>query len=258
MTKDPNVLVAENPVKQAKLAASLFIRYARSTLLGKDHFDMVLPGGRTPAPFFRCLALEYADAIDWSHVRFFWSDERDVPPEDPDSNFRLANETLLKPLAIQADNIFRIPVGDKTKGAASAADEYERTLRSLFGSTPAFDYVLLGIGEDGHTASLFPDARQDWVTAEHEGHWVAAPWVPHLGARRITLLPRVLSEGIRVCFLVSGASKAAILRELLRFDADARGHGRIPYPAQLIRSNSGKPFWLLDLAAASRLTVHAA
>lgn len=254
-----DLLVANGPSDEAELAASLLIAFARGVLLRKEHFDLVLTGGSTPIPLYSRLAAQHKRAIEWNRVRFFWGDERDVPPDHLDSNFRSANKTLLRPLGIRSENVFRIPAGGKS--AVEAAAEYEATLKNLFSGIPDFDYVLLGIGEDGHIASLFPDARESWESAEREGRWVAASWVPHLAAQRITLLPSLLNHGLKVCILASGTRKSNIIREFFGreflgrevFGSDPAAEHR--YPAQLIHSRYGKPLWLLDREAASGLEI---
>src|SRR6185312_6784232 len=160
-------------------------------------FDFVLSGGKTPRGLYENLASSHRTSIDWSRVRFFWGDERCVPPDHPESNFKLAHGTLLQPLGISEEQIFRFHT--ELSPPAHAALDYERQLRKLYG-TPRFDFALQGLGEDGHTASLFPDAWNDWSESERNGHWVAAPWVPHLKEFRLTLLPRVLSLSRKVVF----------------------------------------------------------
>jgi len=180
---------------------------------------------------------------------FFWGDERHVPPTDPDSNFRMADEAMLSKIAVPAGNIFRIPA--ENPDAEAAAQFYEQTLRKFFelepGQFPTFDLILLGLGPDGHTASLFPG-----TAALHEkSHLVVANWVEKLKTHRISLTLPVLNAARCVTFLVSGTDKAAVLRTVLEEDAPAE-----QYPAKLVKPSKGKLIWLVDRAAASALSTH--
>jgi 6-phosphogluconolactonase len=179
-------------------------------------------------------------------VHFFWGDERHVPPDDPQSNYRMTREAMLSKLPIPAENVHRI-LAEKSDAAEAAAD-YEQTLRDDFhlspGELPRFDLVLLGLGPEGHTASLFPGNS----VPKDASRLVAAPWVEKLNSFRITLTPAVINHASCVAFLVGGADKAEIVAEIIRG----------PYrpdelPAQCVRPELTSVVWLLDRAAASKL-----
>ncbi len=231
----------------AEAAAQHIVAQARAAIAERQRFTIVLSGGSTPQPVYARLAQGgLADSIDWACVHVFWSDERCVPPDHPDSNYRMASEAWLKHVPIPPDNIRRMK-GEMAPAAAAA--EYEGLLRAFFAASakegkplaPRFDLVLLGMGEDGHTASLFPGAE----ALRETRHWVAAYKVPALDAWRITLTPVVINAASQVTFLVAGAEKARRLQEVL--------YG--PYhperlPAQIIRPPRGRLLWLVDEAAA--------
>jgi len=181
---------------------------------------------------------------------FFWVDERHVPPDDPDSNYRMAKEALLSKVPIPPGNIFPIPA--ESQDAVAAADAYEQTVRKFFalppGEFPRFDLILLGMGPDGHTASLFPET----AALQEKSRLVVANWVEKLKTSRITLTLPVLNAARCVAFLVSGADKAAVLHEVLEGSAPAE-----KYPSKLVQPTNGKLIWFLDRAAASQLSTAA-
>ena len=187
---------------------------------------------------------EYRKHLPWQRMHFFWSDERPVGPGDSESNYRMANEAMLSRVAIPEGNVHRI-LGEKSS-AQDAADAYESELRSFFGlannELPRLDLVLLGMGADGHAASIFPGSE---VLQERE-RLVAAPWVEKLHTYRITMTLPVLNNATTVLFLVSGDDKAARLNEVINGEPGK-------FPAQAINPNSGSLTWLLDEAAASKL-----
>jgi 6-phosphogluconolactonase len=227
----------------ARAAADLFVARAGDAIAARGRFAVALAGGSTPRLTYERLATaEYAAHVDWERVDVFWGDERCVPPDDPASNYRLARETLFAQAPIPAENIHRI------RGEAApevAADEYEELLRDYFRQRDArFDLAFLGLGEDGHTASLFPGAP-----ALREGQrWVLAQHVEELRQWRVTLTPAALNAAACVAFLVSGAGKAERLRQIL-----AGPHQPKALPAQLIRPVHGEVRWLVDAEAAARL-----
>jgi 6-phosphogluconolactonase len=201
----------------------------------------VLAGGSTPETMYGILARDYIDQIDWSKVYVFFGDERSVPPHHEDSNLKMASEVLLDHVPVA--NVHRI------RGELwpeEAAEAYEEELGTFFQTedVPRFDLILLGIGADGHTASLFP-----WTTAlEVHDRWVVANPVPRLNTTRITLTVPVINAARAVIFLVAGEDKAEALKETLEGDADPR-----VYPAKLIQPPGG-PEWMLDQSAASLLS----
>ncbi len=203
-------------------------------------FTIALAGGTTPAAFYRLLSRAYRDRIPWESVWVFFGDERFVPPDHPDSNYRLVRETLLDHLPIPGANVHPMPtVGLDPE---TAARRYEALLLSRFAGPPALDWVLLGVGEDGHTASLFPGFEpppEAWVAAVFD-----APKPP---LRRLTLTYRTFGCAARVAFLVTGPAKAAIVSEI--FTRQDRA-----LPAQRIRPQE-RLDWYLDRAAAQRLSL---
>jgi 6-phosphogluconolactonase len=181
---------------------------------------------------------------------FFWSDERHVPPDDPESNYRMAKESLLSKVPIPAANVFR--VAGENPDAVSAAAEYEQTLRKFFASgpreVPRFDLILLGLGPDGHTASLFPET----TALAEKSRLVVANRVEKLKTTRITFTLPLLNAARSIAFLVSGTDKAGILKEILEGNAPGE-----KYPSKLVRPNDGDVIWFVDRAAASELSAAA-
>ena len=237
--------VFDDGAELARAAADEIGRRAEESLRARGRFSVALSGGSTPRRLFALLAdpaEPYRDRIDWRAVHLFWSDERHVPPDHPESNFRMARETLLDRMAIPAENIHRIR--GEEPDAARAAALYEEELRAFFRGAPRFDLVLLGLGADAHTASLFPGTS---AVRERE-RWVAAPWIEKLGAFRITLTPAVFERAAAVIFLVPGEEKAAALRAVLAGD-----HDPDRWPAQAVHPRDGEILWLVDRRAASGL-----
>jgi ribose 5-phosphate isomerase A len=195
-------------------------------------------GGSTPRAAYQLIAsAEFSPRIDWSRVHALWGDERCVPPPDPQSNYRMVKEALLDRVPIPAGNIHRIRGEEPPE---SAAADYESSLRQLIGPTGHLDLVLLGLGMDGHTASLFPGQA-----AVHEKvHWVVAEAIAALGAWRITLTPVVINAAREITFVVSGAEKAAILEQVLRGNSNPA-----VLPAISIVPGAGQVVWLVDRAA---------
>ncbi|MBI5929798.1 MAG: 6-phosphogluconolactonase [Chloroflexi bacterium] len=224
-------------------AAELFIALSKPAIAEQGRFTVALSGGSTPKALFNLLAHEpYASQIEWSHVHIFWGDERCVPPDHPDSNYRMARETLLQYVPLLPENIHPMH-GDIDPAQASA--EYEQQLRIFFGnSLPEFDLILLGMGDDGHTASLFPG-----TAAVHEqNRWVIGHFVEKLDTWRLTLTPPALNAATNVAFLVAGQAKAERLHEVLKglYQPDV-------LPAQIIQPTAGHLFWMVDEEAASLL-----
>jgi len=237
----------------ARAAAEEFTRRAGEAIDARERCAVALSGGSTPRRLFALLAdpaQPLRDRIEWRSIHFFWGDERHVPPDHPESNFRMAREALLDAVPVPAQNIHRIR--GEEPDAARAAALYEDELRGFFSGAPRFDLVLLGLGADAHTASLFPGTE---AVRERE-RWVVAPWVEKLRTFRITLTPAVLNRAAAVIFLVEGEEKAAALRAVLEGEQEGkREGGRDPdrWPAQVIRPESGEVLWLVDGAAARGL-----
>jgi 6-phosphogluconolactonase len=249
----PAVHVVPDPAALAQAGAQLFVEVVARAIDRAGRATVALAGGSTPRALHGRLAEDptLRDRVDWARLHLFWGDERHVPPDHADSNYRMARETLLDHVPIPAGNVHRVPAEEPD--AAVAAERYERELRAFFasgpgpaGGWPRLDLVLLGMGADGHTASLFPG-----TSAVHEAHrLVVAPWVEKLGAFRITLTPPVLSHAARVAILVAGDDKAATVREVLEGPVQPDRH-----PVQVVTPVDGELTWLLDRAAAARRTV---
>jgi 6-phosphogluconolactonase len=236
------VLVFSSVEALHETAAGFFVDAAVDAIRQRGAFVVALSGGTTPRSVYALLARDdrWRLRVRWDQVHFFWGDERHVPPDHPDSNFRMAREAMLDRLPVDPGKIWRIK--GEYPDAARAADEYERDLRRLFAAgLPRFDLVLLGMGPDGHTASLFPGTQ-----ALHEQHRLAvANRVLELGTVRITLTLPVLNEAAEVLFLVHGADKAVALEAVLE------GPPRpLEFPAQSIKPRQGRVRWLVDPAAA--------
>ncbi len=231
-------------------AAEEVLRAATVAVAQRGRFSIALAGGSTPRNLYTLIAANASADLPWDQMFFFWGDERHVPPDDPESNYRMANETLLSKVPIPPANIFRVPAEDKD--ASAAADAYEQTVRKFFavapGEFPRFDLILLGMGPDGHTASLFPET----AALQEKSRLVVANWVEKLKTHRITLTLPVLNAARCVAFLVSGTEKAAVLHEVLE--------GSVPdekYPSRLVKPSEGKLIWFVDRAAASELSAAA-
>jgi 6-phosphogluconolactonase len=229
----------------AKGAAEFVLATGKAGQAHGGLFSLALSGGNTPKAAFRALA-DHADeaGLDWERVRVFWGDERCVPPNDPESNYRMARETLLDRLPVSDDHIFRMACeADPEQGARN----YEATLRVQFGATslPRFDLILLGLGPDGHTASLFPGT----AALDARGRWVLANYVEKMEAWRMTLSLEVINAAAVVAFVVEGEGKADILRRVLNDPLSDP-----PLPAQMIRPSDGEVHWFIDDKAAAKLS----
>ncbi len=235
-------------------AAELWVATAVTAVGASGRFVVALSGGSTPQRLYRLLATDpYASRVDWSRVDVFWGDERCVAPDDPASNYRMARETLLARVPIPAGNVHRIHGEDEPAAAATA---YERELREIFATADGpprlvpgsrFDLVLLGMGADGHTASLFPG-----TTALREpARWVRAVSAAEGSTVRVTLTPAVINAAAEVVFLISGRAKAATLRRVREgpYQPDV-------LPAQIIAPRAGRLRWLADADAAADLATH--
>ncbi len=234
-----SVHIFENPEELAEAAAKDFSERAGEAISARDRFTAVLAGGSTPKATYEVLAKEYADEIEWSKIHVFIGDERTVPPDHEDSNFRMASEALLD----------HVPVGSvhRMRGELDpedAAKEYEEGLRRFFGGPPVFDLVHLGIGEDGHTASLFPRTE----ALEARDRLVVSNVVEKLDTVRLTLTKEVINEARAVVFLVAGEGKATALAEILEGEGDP-----LDFPSKMIRPGGGEPVWMVDANAADSL-----
>ena len=222
-----------DPKELALGAAEYFVAQMPETV--------ALSGGSTPKLMFQILAEQFRDQVEWSRMHFFWSDERHVPPDDPESNYRMANEALLTHVPVSADKIHRIR--GENADAGDAAREYEQTIVKVTGeSLPRLDLIFLGLGTDGHTASIFPGSE----VLHETKRLVVAPYVEKFKSYRITMTLPLLNNGAAIVFLVSGAEKAEIVKAVLE--------GENEYPAQAVNPFQGELIWMLDKDAASKLT----
>ena len=224
--------IFENSEELARAAAEYFVAQSPDTV--------ALSGGSTPKLMFQILADQFREELSWDRIQFFWSDERHVPPDHPESNYRMADEALLSHVPVASTNVHR--VRGENPNAADAASEYEQTIRDVTKqSLPRLDLIFLGLGTDGHTASIFPSSE---VLHETE-RLVAAPYVEKFKSYRITMTLPLLNNSPSVVFLVSGAEKAQIVKEVLE--------GENKYPAQAVKPTQGELIWMLDKEAAAYL-----
>jgi len=241
-----NVVVEKfgTPDELNRGAADLILAVAREKIGECGYFSLVLSGGSTPERLYERLGSPpFSEAVPWEHVHVFWGDERCVPPDHPHSNYRMARRTLLSRVPIPEDNIHRMR--GETEPPEAAAAEYEREIRGFFGkhaldygAIPSFHLVLLGVGRDGHTASLFPDGdavreKEKWVTAAQAGKGVTP-------RDRITLTLPVINNAERVLFLVSGREKREIVRSVLESSGSEAG-----LPAARVAARK-EVAWFLD------------
>ncbi len=235
MSTPPNIQVLPDAATLARVAADAVVRYVQEPLVTRGVARVALAGGQTPRKLYQLLAgPPHTTRLDYSLVHFYFTDERCVPADDPQSNYGMARETLLTPAGIPEGNAFRI---DGELPPAEAADAYESLLHEQLGDSPAFDLVLLGLGEDGHTAGLFPGGPELNAAGR-----VAASRAPTAPADRVTLTLNALADARQVLFIVSGKHKA---------DAVARALAGEDLPATRV-ATAARARWLLDAEAASQ------
>ena len=247
-TNNRDIQIFENGEVVSRTAAEFMVSLVVKRLKSKKPFAVALSGGSTPKNMFVLLAndAELRNRMPWDKVHFFWGDERHVPPDHTDSNYRMTNEAMLSSVPVPPGNIHRIRA--ENPDAGKAAEEYEQELRRFFKlgteQLPPFDCVFLGMGSDGHTASLFPGTK-----ALHERkRLVVSNWIDKFQSYRITLTTPVINNADLVIFLVSGEEKADPLRIVLEGQKQPE-----LYPSQLIEPTHGRLVWLVDQAAASQL-----
>jgi len=242
----PQIIICTDVAEVARRAAERFIEIAREGVIAQGRFSVALAGGSTPKKLYELLASEeYCERIEWPKAHIFFGDERCVPPDDAESNYLMANEALLSRVAVAPQNVHRMNgEGD----AAANARLYEDELRAFFNgsSWPRFDLVLLGMGDDGHTASLFPGSR----ALQKTDAWVVANWVEKFQTFRLTLTAPAINHAAHVLFLVTGVNKAERLREVINGMRDVER-----LPSQLIQPQDagGTLEWLIDKEAAANL-----
>jgi 6-phosphogluconolactonase len=234
-------------------AAEQVCRIGELALETTGRFSLVLAGGTTPRPLYELLAAPpFSSSIDWKKVEFFWGDERVVSPDDPSSNFRMAREAMLDKLKVPAAHIHRIRAEERDLDAAARAyeAEIERVLGEVAGvgrRPPHFNLFLLGMGPDGHTASIFPGTD----ALEETERWVIPVDVPSLGVKRITMTPPLINSAHFIIFIVTGATKADVVADVLQGPRDTRR-----CPAQLIHPLTGEVIWFADRDASTKLIQH--
>ena len=247
----PTIRIFPDADQLARFAARLFLSRLILTLPIQVEFTVALSGGSTPKKMFEILGNDerlkkQVKLGTWEYLHFFWGDERHVPPDHAESNYKLAYDSMLSPLGIREANIHRIK--GELEDAGEAARQYEaeilRDFPSSEGQLPKFDLIFLGMGSDGHTASLFPGTK----ALQEENKLVVSNWVGKFYTERITMTAPLLNNAACVVFLVSGQDKALPLKAVLEGRYEPQ-----QLPAQLVRPESGKLIWLLDSAAASLL-----
>jgi 6-phosphogluconolactonase len=234
----------------ARAAAEECVRLALEAVKARGRFSIALAGGSTPKRLYALLAREsessFRSSFPWQETHFFWGDERHVPPDHADSNYRMAFETMLSKVPVEPSQLHRIK--SESPDAGKAALDYEEDLLQYFhltrGLWPRFDLALLGLGQDGHTASLFPETE----VLDEKTRLASAVWVSKFRSSRITLTAPLLNHTANVLFLVSGKDKAEALRAVLHGEFQPRR-----YPAQLIRLEEGSLTWLVERDAAALL-----
>jgi 6-phosphogluconolactonase len=232
--------VLESADELARAAAENFVQIASESVATRGRFTIALAGGSTPRATYELIGNEaYASRVDWRHVHVFWGDERCVPPTDKASNFRMARTALLERVPIPQENVHRIRGEDDP---AVAAGVYERVIDEIVGEQ--FDLIHLGMGADGHIASLFPGS----MPLLEKRRKVCAHFVEDADMWRITLTPVVINEAANITFMVTGANKAEAVRRALDEPSDAA-----TVPAQIVAPQNGNVIWLIDRGAASTL-----
>jgi len=234
----------------AKRAAQEFIQAATVAAREKGAFSVSLAGGKTPKALYSLLVTDPAlrSQVPWDKIQLFFGDERHVPPDHPDSNFRMATEAMISKSPMKPEQVTRIK--GEYPDAGQAALEYEKALREYFklkdGEYPRFDLVLVGMGNEGHTLSLFPGTK----ALHADGRIAVRNWVGKLYAERITLTAPAASNAVQVIFMVTGADKAPALKAVLEGPFEPE-----QLPAQLLQPKNGKLLWLVDAAAGSMLSI---
>jgi len=246
----PKIMIFPDTDSLSRGAADFIAESAVGAIAARGRFTVALCGGNTPKPVYARLATsEYRERLDWSKMHIFFGDERCVPPDDPQSNYLMARTALLDQVPLPQENIHRMQGEMEPEKAAVA---YANDLQRNFGGDEAagepplngFDLILLGLGDNGHTASLFPGL----AAVTEKKRWVMAQYVEVVGMWRLTLTPVVINAARQVAFLVSGANKAGVVHQVLEGP-----YQPVVLPAQIVRPHSGDLRWLLDAPAAAKL-----
>jgi len=247
----PDIRILSDSEAAAEAAATFVLETGKEAVRANGRFFIALSGGTTPEILYRSLSLPaFANRFDWSRTTFFFSDERCVPPDDPRSNYALADKTLFTPLRITPSQIYRM--AGESRDPQAAASEYEQQLRLATKTSPSakpsLDLILLGLGEDGHTASLFPGTP---VLRDHQ-RVIAATQSPKDPPNRLTMTLGVINGASVILFLVAGARKAGVMRAILYPKTEAERR----LPASLVEPEEGRLIWFLDRGAAAELPIH--
>ena len=251
MARPPEIRIAHDSQAWADAAAELVHSLGQEAIQANGQFLIALSGGTTPETLYRALTSPaFAGRFDWSRTTFFFSDERGVPPDDPRSNYALANKTLFTPLNIAPAQVYRMT--GESRDPQVAAHDYEQQLRQATNtppsSHPTLDLVLLGLGEDGHTASLFPGS----LALRDNKRLIAVTQSSKDPPTRLTMTLGVINQASVILFLVMGVGKAEIVRAIL----DPKTETERQLPASLVAPEKGRLIWLLDRAAAAGLPIH--
>lgn len=235
----------EDKAQLSKAAAELFVRTAREAVEQNGRFTVALTGGSSPVQLYNLLGqLPYREQVPWEKTFVFWGDERWVPLTDERSNASMTIEILLNKVPVPAEQVY--PMWAENTEPEAFARQYEQRLQKHFGqAAPQFDLILLGMGDDGHTASLFPGT----AVLHETSRWVQAYYLEPQSMHRITLTASLINQAKTICFLTFGANKAPALYEVLEGERNPE-----KYPSQLIQAQQGEVVWLVDESAASRLT----
>jgi len=236
-----DVRIYNDIISLSQAAANAIYNIAVTAIAEHGKFNIALSGGSTPKSLFKVLATRYQQEFSWEQTQIFWSDERCVPPESPDSNYYLAKTTLFDHIAIPPSNIYRVK-GEIEPQAAAA--EYEEILKQALSALPRFDVILLGMGDDGHTASLFPGT----TALKVHDRLVIENFVPTKDMWRITFTDVTINAAANIMFLISGRDKTDRLQQVLegQYQPDT-------LPAQLVKPKNGNLIWFIDESAAAKL-----
>ena len=251
MSAVPDIRIHSDREAEAEAAATFVLEVGKETVRANGRFFIALSGGTTPETLYRSLTSpSFADRFDWSRTTFFFSDERCVALDDPRSNYALAHRALFIPLKVALSQVY--PMAGESRDPQAAATEYEQQLRLATKTSPpakpSLDLILLGLGEDGHTASLFPGSP---VLRERQ-RLIAATQSPKDPPNRLTMTLGVINRASVILFLVAGANKAGVVRAIL----DPKTEAERQLPASLVEPEEGRLIWFLDRGAAAELPIH--
>lgn len=233
--------VFETATKLSEYFASIL---REQVISSESKINFALSGGSTPKNIFKLLANNYRDSINWNKINFFWSDERCVPPDDDESNYKMAYDNLLSKISVPEENVFRIKGENDSEVEAKNYSEQIRTVLPQKNQLPQFDLIMLGLGEDGHTASIFPDQ----IHLLNANNVCSVATHPITKQKRITFAGKVINNARNIVFIVTGNNKSKIVDDILNQKEDSKN-----YPASFIKPINGNLFWLLDKEAASLL-----